>query len=87
MPNIDGYELARALRAREPALEGTVLIALTGYGQDSDRRAAKEAGFDHHLVKPIDLEFLVSLITQGPPVRGRSVPSIDERHDLSSMAR
>jgi CheY-like chemotaxis protein len=50
-----GYELARRLRAK-PELSSCVLIALTGFGQESDRQLALEAGFDHHLVKPIDIE-------------------------------
>ncbi len=51
LPQMDGYEVARRLRD-DPAQRNTVLIALTGYGQDSDRRRTQEAGFDHHLVKP-----------------------------------
>jgi two-component system CheB/CheR fusion protein len=51
LPGLDGYEVARRMRAlaRPP-----ILIALTGYGQPEDRRRAEEAGFDAHLVKPID---------------------------------
>ena len=54
LPDTDGYALARQLRAL-PELRDTVLVALTGYGQPEDRRQAREAGFDHHLVKPADL--------------------------------
>jgi signal transduction histidine kinase/CheY-like chemotaxis protein len=54
LPDTDGYALARQLRAI-PELRGLTLIALTGYGQEADRRLAEEAGFDHHLVKPADL--------------------------------
>jgi signal transduction histidine kinase/CheY-like chemotaxis protein len=54
LPDTDGYALARKLRAL-PELAGATLVALTGYGQDDDRRQAEEAGFDHHLVKPADL--------------------------------
>jgi signal transduction histidine kinase/CheY-like chemotaxis protein len=54
LPDTDGYALARQLRAI-PELRGITLIALTGYGQEADRRLAQEAGFDHHLVKPADL--------------------------------
>lgn len=61
MPNIDGYELAQRLR-NEPGLEGLLLVALTGYGQDSDKQRAKEAGFDYHLVKPVSLEALHGLL-------------------------
>ncbi|MEN3275399.1 MAG: hypothetical protein V7631_1189, partial [Massilia sp.] len=55
LPDTDGYALARALRAI-PELRPATLVALTGYGQDEDRRLAEEAGFDHHLVKPADLD-------------------------------
>ena len=61
LPVMDGFELARKLRATfDPAV--LRLIAVTGYGQDSDRAKAKEAGFDHHLVKPVDLTVLIPLI-------------------------
>jgi two-component system, sensor histidine kinase len=55
LPDMDGYQVARALRAH-PSSAGALLIALTGYGQDSDRRRTREAGFDHHLVKPASLD-------------------------------
>lgn len=51
MPGMDGYEVARRLR-KTPGLEATVLAALTGWGQQEDRRRTADAGFDHHLVKP-----------------------------------
>ena len=54
LPVMDGYELAERLRA-EPSLSGIRLIALTGYGQESDRQRGREAGFDEHLVKPVDI--------------------------------
>jgi PAS domain S-box-containing protein len=57
LPGMDGYELARRLRA-QPATRHALLVAITGYGQDSDRRLAAEAGFDRHLVKPIDFDSL-----------------------------
>jgi CheY-like chemotaxis protein/anti-sigma regulatory factor (Ser/Thr protein kinase) len=63
LPVMDGYELARRLR-RLPSLDGVRLIALTGYGQDSDRRLAREAGFERHVLKPVDLRLLRSLIEQ-----------------------
>jgi PAS domain S-box-containing protein len=65
MPKIDGYELAQRLR-NEPDLEGLLLVALTGYGQDSDKQRAKEAGFDYHLVKPVSLEALEDLLASLP---------------------
>jgi CheY-like chemotaxis protein len=57
LPEMDGYELARRLRA-EPGGETALFIALTGYGQAHDRILSKSAGFDHHFVKPMDAEKL-----------------------------
>jgi signal transduction histidine kinase/ActR/RegA family two-component response regulator len=59
LPRMDGYALARALRA-DPRSRGMRLIALTGYGRSPDRRNALEAGFDEHLVKPVDVEALLA---------------------------
>ena len=60
MPTIDGYGAARAIRARlGPRV---VLVALTGWGQDEDKRRAREAGFDHHLTKPPEPEMVERLI-------------------------
>jgi CheY-like chemotaxis protein len=61
LPVMDGYELVRRLRA-DARLASVRLIAVTGYGQESDRRRAFEAGFDEHLVKPVDLARLESVI-------------------------
>jgi CheY-like chemotaxis protein len=63
LPDMDGYELARRLRAH-PETMHAVLIALTGYGQDQDRDRSKAAGFDYHLVKPADPEQLESLLAE-----------------------
>jgi len=63
LPEMDGYEIARRLRQR-PQLSKVWLIALTGYGQDSDRQRSQEAGFDYHMVKPIDSEKLEELIAK-----------------------
>ena len=53
LPGLTGLEVAERIR-RLPALDNTVLVALTGYGHDSDRQLSRDAGFDHHLVKPAD---------------------------------
>ena len=65
MPGMDGYELARQLR-QLPELSSAVLVALTGYGQDSDRRRALESGFDAHLVKPVSVHDLQELLESLP---------------------
>jgi PAS domain S-box-containing protein len=71
LPGMDGFELARHIRG--DARAGTmILIALTGYGQAADRAAAREAGFDEHLVKPVQGEQLLSLLGS---MRGRRAAS------------
>jgi signal transduction histidine kinase/CheY-like chemotaxis protein len=65
LPDTDGYALARQLRAI-PELQGATLVALTGYGQNEDRRLAEEAGFDHHLVKPADLAQVGEILAAAP---------------------
>jgi CheY-like chemotaxis protein/two-component sensor histidine kinase len=59
LPDIDGYEVARRLRATHTT---AALVAVTGYGQTRDRERAREAGFDAHLVKPLDLDALTALL-------------------------
>ena len=59
---MDGYEVARRC-ARSSACSGRMLVALTGYGQEEDRRRSREAGFDPHLVKPVDLDALRALLS------------------------
>jgi len=67
LPGMNGYEVARRLRG-QPDTERALLVALTGYGQDEDQRRAREAGFDHHFVKPADLEALAALLaSSGTP--------------------
>ena len=66
LPGIDGYEVARRLRERHKNL---CLVALSGYGQSEDRRKAVEAGFDIHLLKPVDPERLSAIIATLPPPR------------------
>jgi signal transduction histidine kinase/ActR/RegA family two-component response regulator len=63
LPRMDGYEVARRLRA-QPEMAEALLIALTGYGQDDDRRRCQEAGFNVHLVKPADLDVLRNALAQ-----------------------
>ena len=66
LPVIDGYELARRLRA-QPGLDKLFLIALTGYGQAADRERALAAGFDHHLVKPVTSAAIRAVLDAIPP--------------------
>jgi signal transduction histidine kinase len=60
LPGMDGYEVARRIRAEMG--RGPMLIAVSGYGRDEDRQLAQEAGFDHHFVKPVQLESLRSIL-------------------------
>ncbi len=63
LPGIDGYEVARRLRG-DPALGSGIalLVAVTGYAEDDARRRSQEAGFDHHLVKPVDPDGVLALL-------------------------
>jgi len=61
LPDLSGHELAQSLR-REPWGKGMKLIAVTGWGTERDRRMALEAGFDHHLTKPVDPDELDVLV-------------------------
>jgi signal transduction histidine kinase/ActR/RegA family two-component response regulator len=63
MPEMDGYEVARRLRA-QPDGQGLVIVALTGWGQEEDRLRSRQAGFDHHLVKPTDIDALQRLFAE-----------------------
>jgi two-component system CheB/CheR fusion protein len=65
MPGMSGYEVARQIRA-DPALHDVFLVALTGYGQEEDRRRAIEAGFDQHVTKPAGLAILEQLLMFRP---------------------
>jgi PAS domain S-box-containing protein len=66
MPGMDGYEVAQRLRAVEGG-DRLLLVAVTGYGQDEDRQNARAAGFDYHMVKPVDLEHLQALLELARP--------------------
>lgn len=61
LPRMNGYDVARRIREM-PGGASIVLVALTGWGQDEDRRQSREAGFDHHWVKPVDLGVLRELL-------------------------
>jgi len=71
MPDMTGYELARAIRT-DPATAGIRLVALTGYGREEDRLRVAEAGFDLHLTKPVSDDRLREVLEGfGPPPAGR----------------
>jgi DNA-binding response OmpR family regulator len=65
LPSLNGYDAARRIRA-QPWGKDMVLIALTGWGQEADRIKSKEAGFDLHMVKPVDLDALMGLLAALP---------------------
>jgi CheY-like chemotaxis protein len=62
LPGLDGYEVAERIRQQD-TLKHTVLVALTGYGQDSDRQRSQDTGFDHHLTKPADFDEIENILT------------------------
>jgi PAS domain S-box-containing protein len=66
LPSLSGYEAARKIR-EQPAAEKAILIAITGWGQEIDRQRSKDAGFDHHLVKPVDPDALATLLSSLNP--------------------
>jgi two-component system CheB/CheR fusion protein len=63
LPGMDGYEVARRIR-EDPGLDDVLLVALTGYGRDEDRSRSRESGFEHHLVKPVDLGTLHGVLAE-----------------------
>jgi CheY-like chemotaxis protein len=68
LPVMDGHELARRIRERSPS---TRLVAVTGYGQESDRHRSAEAGFAVHLVKPVDVDALRAAVAGDLKARER----------------
>lgn len=66
LPGIDGYEVARRARVLDPN-HTCMLVALTGYGGDRERKMARAAGFDEHLVKPVPFDTLLALVASLPP--------------------
>ena len=75
LPHMSGYEAARQIRA-QPQGARLLLIALSGWGQEEDRRKSKAAGFDHHFVKPVDIDELTSVLaTHALPSADSTLPS------------
>src|SRR5690606_27640761 len=81
LPSVDGYEVARAIRGRGNGGHPR-LIALTGWGQDEDKRLAAEAGFDRHLTKPVDPVLLRKIVEQGDVAAGDGAPAGNVRATL-----
>lgn len=79
LPGMNGYEVCRILRA-SPWAKDALVVAVSGWGQEEDRRRSREAGFDHHLVKPVDYQALTDLI-----LRGHAGPMHPVRPDSSTM--
>jgi CheY-like chemotaxis protein len=73
LPGMDGYEVARQLRAR-PGFGRVVLVALSGYGREEDKRHALDAGYDHHLVKPPDTDALLQIVGHVAAARSDAPP-------------
>ena len=65
MPKISGYDVAR--RLREARGDSVFIVAISGWGQEGDRKKARESGFDHHFTKPVDFEALLALIDSESP--------------------
>ena len=72
LPGLDGFEVARRVR-RQPVLHHVVLVAMTGYGQETDRQRSREAGFDHHLVKPVDFDQVRKILASIANKRGAAI--------------
>lgn len=76
LPTLNGYEVAKAIR-RQPEGERVYLIALTGWGQEEDKREAEAAGFDLHLVKPVNPIDLMKLFNSLPDIKAGSTSESD----------
>jgi len=80
MPGLNGYEVARRLRAA-PATAAATLIAVSGWGQESDKREAFAAGFDRHLVKPVSVQVLLETLAAVRPGASRLAASANTTED------
>ena len=82
LPKLNGYEVCRRIR-EQPWGEELVIVALTGWGQDEDRQRSLDAGFDTHLVKPVDHDLLMRLLASLPSSGGAAGPP--ERHAFTAV--
>ena len=73
LPRMDGYQVAKRIR-EDPHGRGMLLLALTGYGSPDDSKRSLECGFDHHVVKPVDLDHLLRLLSEGAEAFQRISP-------------
>jgi len=79
LPVLDGFQVARRIRQEHPTRP--LLVALSGYGREEDKQQSKAAGFDHHLVKPVDFRAILShLMEVGASVMPPSDPGSDLVH-------
>jgi CheY-like chemotaxis protein len=69
LPGADGFQVAKSIR-QETALKDVVLVALTCYRRESDRHQSQEAGFDHHLVKPVDFADIEGILASAAAIPG-----------------
>jgi CheY-like chemotaxis protein/two-component sensor histidine kinase len=86
LPDMTGYELARRLRRDHPQAS---FIALTGYGQARDRDLSKQAGFDHHLVKPVEFRALADILARLPqcrPAGAAAPPAVAQEPDIAGVS-
>jgi len=77
LPKLNGCEVAKRMRS-DPRVKDTLLLAQTGWGQEGDRQRTKEAGFDHHLLKPVDLAELREILAQPLPRRDPALPGKEQ---------
>jgi two-component system CheB/CheR fusion protein len=75
LPGMDGYEVAKRLRAGPPTRDA-ILVAVTGYGREEDRQRSREAGFDHHLVKPVSFDALRQVFMMAADHSNRRTPEV-----------
>jgi CheY-like chemotaxis protein len=76
LPVMNGFELAQRLK-EDPRLRGMTLIAVTGYGQEMDRHRSRDAGFDGHLIKPVDVHVVDALIRQAARTPAGGAEDVD----------
>jgi CheY-like chemotaxis protein len=86
MPGMDGFELAQRIRAL-PGGSNVLLVALTGWGQDQDRRRTAEAGFDEHLTKPVDTGRLAALLATDGAEVSEARTDVGSRRPLGASFR